>query len=156
MKTYYEQLLEYNQRFVYHFTGLDSLKDIFDDGGFFPFYDKKFDNYGLSTTRNKNFKWLKHSSEVRITFDYDKLKNNFKIKPAHWFNISHGVDYRKYGENKKLHDDHRIPLNQFEERVEIPEGKLLPVSYIHSIKFFKQPSKELLNRIQSLGIEIED
>jgi hypothetical protein len=78
MKTYYEQLLEYNQRFVYHFTGLDSLKDIFDDGGFFPFYDKKFDNYGLSTTRNKNFKWLKHSSEVRITFDYDKLKTTSK------------------------------------------------------------------------------
>ena len=44
-----EHVNDYN---LYHFTTLESLYEIINDGSIFPFYDKLL-GAGISTTRNK-------------------------------------------------------------------------------------------------------
>lgn len=42
---------------------------------------------GLTLTRNKNLECP--NSNGRIAFDKNELKQRYKIKPVHWFNMKH-------------------------------------------------------------------
>ncbi len=131
-----EKLDDYN---IYHFTDLDGLYEIFKDGAMFPFYDKVM-GHGISTTRNKNLKWLENFNTIRLVFDKREIKKHYKIKQYHWFNMKHnfdnGDDYRKYGDDKIPHTGQNIPANQYEER--IITNKPLPMRYIKEIQITKR------------------
>ena len=131
-----ERVDDYN---LYHFTDINSLEEILEDGWLYTVHDKYNGNKSLSTTRNKNFKWLRNN--IRITFDKRELSNHYKIKPYHWFNDRHGVDYRSGGDNTTPHNQN-IPANQYEERV-ISDSPI-PIKYIKDIDIIgKATEKEL-------------
>jgi hypothetical protein len=140
---------------LYHFTNLESLYEIIKDGSILPFHDKMMDD-GISTTRNKNLKWLR--SNVRLTFDKNELSKRYKIKPFHWFNMKHNWDksddYRKYGQDIRPNTNQNIPANQYEER--IVTDKPLPISYIKEIEIIRYIPKvefDKLKRITNIPIK---
>lgn len=154
----FEKLDDYN---LYHFTDLDSIFFILKEKEIVPMFDKMLpegEEIGISTTRNKNFKWNK--SEIRITLDKRELQQHYKIKPIHWFNMRHywdnSDDYRKYGPEKRPYTNQDIPANQYEERIITP--KPVPVRYIKKISVNTSTSnyvkKELLKLSNSLNIPV--
>lgn len=87
----------------------------------------------ISTTRKFNLNWC---SDLRLVFNQNKLKRDFRIKPIHYFNIinkslnnnnfDNVYDLRDVSnielKNKKYLNNHAkneydIQLNQFEERI---------------------------------------
>lgn len=134
---------------LYHFTDLDSLYEILEDGSVYPFYDKVFQNDGVSMTRNKNLSWIKNG--IRLVFDKRELATRYKIKPCHWFNMRHfwdnKDDYRQYGDvNPNTGQD--IPANQYEERV-VTENPI-PVSFIKQIDILFNIDKSDLDKLRKL------
>lgn len=149
---YIEYITEHvNDYSLYHFTDIDSLKDILKDESLYPMYDK-ISGQGISTTRYKDFKWS--GNEVTIIFDKSKVKTRYKIKPVHWFNMSHnwqgGDDYRQYGHDARPRTKQDIPANQYEERI-VSENPI-PVSFIDRIVLNKKLPKKLTDRLKELEI----
>ncbi len=141
---------------LYHFTDLDSLYEILEDGSVYPFYDKVFQNDGVSMTRNKDLKWV--SSKIRLVFDKRELATRYKIKPLHWFNIRHFSgekdDYRQYGDVRP-NTKQDIPANQYEERV-ITENPI-PVSFIKQIdiiSYIPASDRDKLRKLTNIPINI--
>lgn len=104
-----------------------SLKFVEPDGDHILLKDKY-----ISTTRSYNLKWA--GGDIRLTLDGDKLKNNYRIKPMHYFNIINRILLGKFKKTYDLRDFSNIEeknkrfeqycknyydtnLNQFEERI---------------------------------------
>ena len=127
----YESILhdDVNDFNVYHFTTIENLYSILNDGGIKVNKDPVISGgrvldefghptFGISTTRNKNLKW--GYCNIRLVFDKRKLKNKYKIMPVHWFNMKNKLDSDKWDDNRKYGDitvRNNISVNQYEERV---------------------------------------
>jgi len=135
-----EKLDDYN---LYHFTDINSLKNIIIDEYIIPSHQISEDEtpIGISTTRLKNLMW----EDVRLTFDKRELQFKYKIKPIHWFNIQkiNNNDYRQYGHDKKLANG-KIPVNQFEERIITKTG--IPIRYVKEIQIKDKKNQKIVKR----------
>jgi len=101
---------------IYHYTSLPNLKNILSQnklkGSYINIHGEE--TTGVSTTRNKNFKY--DDNEVQIVLDGDKLSNNYKILP-----------------NDYWRRDYNIPNNP-QTQDEDEEVIITPKGYIENIK----------------------
>jgi hypothetical protein len=114
---------------LYHFTAIAALENILENGILFKkndLYSKDFKYYyTISTTRKFNFNFTYDDiniNNVRIVLDKEKIKNDYKIIPTHWYNTEFKNDNAKpNGTNDQrtvafVGRDSLI-YNQFEERI---------------------------------------
>jgi len=146
-----EKIDDYN---LYHFTTVESLYEIYKDGWLYTIYDKYNGNKALSTTRNKNLNWFTKKNNIRLSFDKRELSKKYKIKPYHWFNDRHGVDYRSKGNNATPNGNQDIPVNQYEERV--ISNNPIPIKYITDINIIGSISNKDKIIIQKLKLKLKN
>lgn len=112
MLNYSEWLLEgkklpkVNKQYLYHFTDQNSLFSILSkDRLFIGVHNNKTrlsDDPWVSFTRNKHFNI--YDQGAILVFDYDKLRNDYKVVPH---GTGKGVDW----------DDDYVMSNQYEEKI---------------------------------------
>lgn len=122
---------------VYHFTSIPYLQHILAAGSiqgssdFLDGYEQVF----VSATRNYDLDWLDKS--VRLTLDGDRISDNYKVEPIHYFNRENKAEFRDKGPNHKHYK--KVITNQYEER--IWANKLALVPYVLQIDINKSVLK---------------
>ena len=148
---------------LYHFIPVDTLKYLIENDFTFKFRFNdiepdtakklRFNHYlgfntpyFLSLTRKYDFNW----NPVRITFDGNKLSNNFRIRPIHFGNIEDFYD--KDGRSLPKQD---ILTNQYEERLLSTKEYNNLKKYILSIDIIEDNALEI-NEIDNIPINKVD
>lgn len=147
-----------DKQYIYHYTNLENFKLIIKSNSL-----KSNKNTGISTTRDKTFHERFDTElfgNIRITLNYNKLKNNYKIQPFQDQTIIvDDEDWEPIDNTWKGFPSRSNVTNEFEERILTNEIKNIS-NYIISLTTDKYNyekmilDKQIMNYLNKNNIEL--